>query len=169
MELSLSCQWKTFSAPLGHRSHLQHNNGNKDNWNSIITIANNNNTTNNNSNNNKLSRGQELPFRLRTIAGLPGSILTSVLIGLLSNQCVVILISIRTNDCTWREDTVYVSGLQQAVVKLLSDSLQLLIKAGSHQHVVDFFWAQLLLRVRERKKKTQQNHNEAHLNLNNIS
>lgn len=62
-------------------------------------------------------------------------------------------IYICTNDCTWGEDTVHVSGLQQAVVKLLSDSLQLLIKAGGHQHVVDFLWAQLLLGVKGKKTK----------------
>lgn len=56
-------------------------------------------------------------------------------------------------ECTWGEDTVHISGLQQAVVKLLSDSLQLLIKAGCHQHVVNVLWTQLLLGVKEEKKK----------------
>lgn len=47
-------------------------------------------------------------------------------------------------ELTWGEDTVHISGLQQAVVKLLSDGFQLLIEAWGHQHVVDFLRTQLL-------------------------
>lgn len=124
----------------------------------------------------KWSRGQGLLFRLRTItARWPdrSSILTLLLYWACElTMCVHLNIHhlkikykrhthtqyiyiqyIGINDCTWSEDTVHVSGLQQAVVKLLSDSLQLLIKAGGHQHVVDLLWAQLLLGVKGKKKK----------------
>lgn len=137
----------------------------------------------------KWSRWQGLLFRLGTItASWPdrGSILT-VLLGwafdltICGNSNIhnlkmknnlqnrfMLYYSKGTSECTWGEDTVHVSGLQQAVVKLLSDSLQLLIKAGGHKHVVDLLWAQLLLGVKG-KTKNKAHHNEAHLDLNNIS
>lgn len=59
----------------------------------------------------------------------------------------------RGNESTWGEDTVHISGLQQAVVKLLSDGFQLLIEAWGHQHVVDFLRTQLLQGDMERETR----------------
>lgn len=55
---------------------------------------------------------------------------------------------------TWGQDTVHIPGLQHAVVKLFSDSFQLLIKAGSHHHVVELLRTQLLLVQNTKQRET---------------